>query len=296
MKKKILILGAGMSGLTIAAGLGRKFGDCCDIILVGPDSKGLLPGLFYYNTEIPGICDKEIQVDYDVVRDLRESPDSEEMFKLYQLKSRGVYDDKVKTSSLSLVGKSVKGYLPSVDLTASPNVTRCYDTVTFIDFDSKKVVTDSKVLEYDFLVVTIPLKVLMQLALKDKSKSYDLEFKSKSIPIYQSVISDDPAAPFDKIMIYYDLHENSVFYRHSSFMFNGKVTKLVSESIRPFEGFQSTIYPGKILPSNELRAYVDSVTTRYTNVGIFGRYARWDYHYTVDQSYFDAMNFVEKCL
>lgn len=62
--KKVVIIGAGVSGKIIARGLKDKYRERIKVILVGPEGSEAFPELFYFNQKIPGICEKEVQVTY----------------------------------------------------------------------------------------------------------------------------------------------------------------------------------------------------------------------------------------
>lgn len=287
--KRVVIIGAGVSGKIIARGLKDRYKDSLEVVLIGPDQSEAFPELFYFNQKVPGICEKEIQVTYDELKDPED--DGSQSWQIYQKKSRGVNSNKVSTSSLSLVGQTVTGYLPSREISFE-DISRNLSQVTNIVLDDKFVSTPTITYGYDYLISTVPLNIFMKLTDNINSRYLD-EFQKSVMPIYQSRV-DGPAKDFDSIKIYYDLHKNTVFYRHSSYFHGSEVVKLVSESIKDFDGATSVLRPGKILPSDELTRFVKNFEEAHPDIILCGRYARWEYHYTADQSYYDAIKFISK--
>lgn len=227
------------------------------------------------------------------------------------MKSRGTVDSNVKKSSLDLVGKTVTGYLLNQhQRVPMDGVIRNYLTVSHISLDTRTVSMSlpqspqdldyghhELVYDYDYLISTVPLNVLMKLVGTD-DEEYLEEFKKSSIPIYQSKVSykENDARDFTQIRIYYDLHAGSVFYRHSSYFCGEDMIKLVSESINYFNKYSTLLRPGKILPNEKLTEYVEDLSITHPELLLCGRYARWDYHYMADQSYYDAIKFMDKNL
>lgn len=285
---KVLILGAGIGGLSIAQRLSYE-DRVSEIVLIGPDSP-VQPGLFYYNKPIDHVAEKEILVKYGSI--------GEGTFEDYQRKSRGLEEvpGEIRVSSFSLINKSVKGYTSEgLILHPSEKIVREYSNAQEVDFGNRQVKVSSGKYgaiwySYDLLISTIPLSALISISrhLRFQSSKYKEEFKFS--PVYQHQ-SGELTNDYDEINVMYDLTD-SHFYRHSSYLRQGKVQYIVSESIRKFDGATSVIYPGKIVPSKCLTEFVSDLQSKYPSLLCCGRYARWDYHYTVDQSVNDALSYI----
>lgn len=289
MTKKIVVLGAGIGGMLAARGIKDKFPNF-EVTLIGPEDKNERPGLFYFNQKIPGICEREIDVTYEMVGD--------GSLQDYQIKSRGYSDSNMITSSFKNVGKTVKGYLVSKQISLT-GICRVVGNVTSINLFSKKLKVSDIPTEFsfDYLISTIPLSVFLNIFPDATMHGIDLKlFKDefKFTPVYQKIVGSKEVSDdlIDSIKVFYDL-SNSEFYRHSSYYHGDNITKMVSESIKEFSDYDSVAYPGKITPSKKLTGIVAYLEDRFSCLRICGRYARWDYHYLVDQTYFDSIKFVE---
>lgn len=291
MTKKIVVLGAGIGGMLAARGIKDKFPNF-EVTLIGPEDKNERPGLFYFNQKIPGICEREIDVTYEMV--------GEGSLQDYQVKSRGYSDSNMIISSFRNVGKTVKGYLVNKEISLE-SIQRVVGTVTSLNLFGRQVFAENfpSSFTFDYLISTIPLKVLLKIIVNASGSLSGVDLKLfedefKCTPVYQKIagfqkVSDNH---IDSIKVFYDL-SNSEFYRHSSYYHGDNITRMVSESIKEFEDYDSVAYPGKITPSKKLTGIVAYLEDRFSCLRICGRYARWDYHYLVDQTYFDSIKFVE---
>lgn len=276
---RVIVAGSGVGGKIISYGLSKEF-DNLEIVLIGEENT-VKPGLFYFNHKIPGICEKEINVTYSSV--------GEGSFLDYQKKSRGEVSKEVKTSSFDNIGKTVKGYLlnSEIDLT---HVNQISQNIDDIDLFDKKIKVGDQCLSFDYLISTMPLKVF--LSLMDSSLCDEMAREFKYMPVYQYCLGTQVRdSDIDEINVKYDLTDSN-FYRHSTYLNQGCIQYMVSESITDFDGRTSVSYPGKIIPSSKLTDCVNSIENTFDYVKLCGRYARWDYHYLVDQSYRDAINFI----
>lgn len=276
---RVIVAGAGIGGKIISYGLSKEFSNL-DVILVGEEN-AVRPGLFYFNQKIKDIAEKEIKVSYSII--------GEGSLNDYQKKSRGVVSGDVKLSSFNHIGETVNGYLLSSDIDLS-GVRRINKNIDDIDLFDRKIRVGDTCLDFDFLISTIPLKTFFQLIDSGLCEETAREFKY--LPVYQYQVGDIiNDKDINEINVKYDLTD-SQFYRHSSYLSEGEVKSIVSESITDFEGRTSVSYPGKIIPSSVLSNYVSGIESSFNYVKLCGRYARWDYHYLVDQSYYDALNFI----
>lgn len=286
MVKKVVVLGAGIGGILAARGIKDKFPEM-SVTLVGPRQDNDRPGLFYFNKKIPRIAEKEIDVEYNLV--------GEGSVVDYQLKSRGHFDHSVTKSSFNNVGKKVKGYLLSSDINLED--IECISSFSSsVDLKNQKVVCGETLLTYDLLVSTIPLSNFLNLISYSESELKALKeiFISHCCPVYQKVSGYDfvDDSQINKINVFYDLSD-SKYYRHSSYYNGSDIVKMISESIDPSCSYDKIAQPGKIVPSSTLSKLVENIESLNNNVILCGRYARWDYHYTVDQTYEDAIKFVK---
>lgn len=278
-KSTVVVLGCGIGGKIVSKGLISKYPEL-DIFLIGEESL-TSPGLFYFNKEIEGVCDKEISVDYGLL--------GEGSLEDYQKKSRGFSSKDLKISSFNLVGKSVKGYLLNSEFNLS-GVKRIKSNAVRVDLANRLVRTQNDItIRYDYLINTVPLNIFSRLI----GRTLKVEGMFEYTPVYQ-FSAGESSDDIDEIKVQYDLREDVVFYRHSTYLSKGGVVKVVSESIKDFDGRNSIMIPGKIVPSKFLTNYVNALENQFNNLKICGRYARWDYHYTVDQSYYDSVDFIEK--
>lgn len=278
-KSIVVVLGCGIGGKIISKGLKLKYPEL-EVFLIGEDSP-LSPGLFYFNKKIDNICDKEVIVNYSLL--------GEGSLEEYQRKSRGLSNSNLKVSSFNLVGQSVKGYLLNNQFSLS-GVKRVNSNASKVSLSENFVRTqDGITIKYDYLINTVPLNIFSRLI----GQFEKVEGKFEWSPVYQ-FSAGKFSNSIDEIKVQYDLREEVVFYRHSTYLSKGKVVKVVSESIKDFDGRNSVMVPGKIIPREFLTDYVNSLENQFNNLKICGRYARWDYHYTVDQSYYDSVNFIEK--
>lgn len=279
---KVVVIGSGVGGQLVSYGIKEKFSNY-DVILVGPDvSSKESAGLFYFNRKIPNICDREIRVSYDLIGD--------GTLENYQIKSKGFSDSTLTTSSFNNIGETVSGYILTKNLTRS-DITRYKDFVKFIDLNGRSIILgDDTKISYDYLISTIPLNVFINVC-NHGGRSYRSEFKYR--PVYQFTAGKVDRGRVSSIKVKYDLTD-SIFYRHSTYLDgHEEVLWMSSESIVDFANETSVMSPGKIVPSEILSKYVAEVEGRYSNVKLCGRYARWDYHYTVDQSYYDSIEFIK---
>lgn len=277
----VCVLGAGIGGKIISYGIKKKYGDSVKVVLVGEESR-VRPGLFYFNKKIPGICEKEVSVTYSKI--------GTGTLDDYQKKSRGVIDSEVKISSFDKIGKTVTGYLLNREVDLS-EIIRINENANKLVLSQKKLYTKSDEGTFDYLISTIPLKNFMSIINESLVTKYSPEFKYS--PVYQYQINEIPEdSKIKSIRVSYDTSD-SVFYRHSFYEQDKDHWSMVSESITDFENRTSVIYPGKIIPSKVLSEFVDSIEGTCDYFKFCGRYSRWDYHYTVDQSYEDAMKFLE---
>lgn len=282
----IVVLGSGLSGEVIAEGLSNKF-PRNDIYLIGESGSKDNSGLFYFNRKIPGIAEKPVEVVYESV--------GSGSFSDYQKKSRGFCDKSITTSSFDKIGKHEIGYLGKTgqgSYRTKMRFIRILSNASSINLDENKVVTVSgSVIKYDRLISTVPLNIFMDLAGYDSS---EVKGEFRSTPVYQMIAESKKEYSVKKIKVFYDLSD-SIFYRHSSYYNEDEeVVKMISESIVDFKEKNKVCIPGKIFPSSVLSSFVENIENVYKNVKLCGRYARWDYHYLVDQSYFDAIQFIEK--
>ena len=288
MSKNIVIVGAGVGGQVAARGIKDMVKDAYDVFLIGPEDNHRT-GLFYFNKKIPGICEREIPVVYDMI--------SSGSFEDYQKKSRGYSDPSMGQSFFGKIGGRSKGYLLNSDKIDMKGINRVFGTVESINPLDKKVNFDDCLsLDYDYLIVTVPLMVFMRLLTPSTiigGRDFSQEFKFS--PVYTKIRGMEvPESMIDCIRVFYDMSpaDESKFYRHSSYYSQGFIVKMISESIIDFEGKDQVAPLGKIKPSKVLTNFVSEIESNFMDIKICGRYARWEYHYTVDQTYEDVINFL----
>lgn len=133
-------------------------------------------------------------------------------------------------------------------------------TCTGIDIGRKIVWFDSKKVQYDTLISTLPLFVFLRLAGIKSS----IEFKSK--PIYVSV-EKQPTNKEQMILVYYPDQEVP-HYRRTYWQ-----NTVTTESLKPEQG-QKTTLPGKIYANGDVKELTDELNKK--SVYFQGRYARWE--------------------
>lgn len=278
--KTVVVVGAGIGGQLAARGIKDNYPDH-EVVLVGK----ICPtahGLFYFNEKIPGVAEQEIKVTYGLL--------GEGSMEDYQMKSRGEVSGDVKVSSFDKVGKVDVGYMTDGEIPLD-GIKLIEENALRIDLDTRKVQLDSsKDVYYDYLVSTVPLKAFLFLTNSTVENLID-QFKSQ--PVYEKITQSNliEDAPIDQIKVFYDLSD-SHFYRHSSYYHGDDIVRMVSETIKEFEGYDDVARPGKIIPSERLTEFVTRTEEKYGNLILCGRYARWDYHYLVSDTYRDAVEFL----
>lgn len=288
---KVVVLGSGLSGKLSVLALHRSFPEC-EVTLVGPESD--FPcGLFYFNEKIPGVAEREITVSYSKFGDCS--------WEDYQLKSRGVRLP-VSSSSKSSLYKAEKeltevGYSLNTENNELDEVnkycTRIYSFARVVDqYNNLLVCQDGTCLKYDYLISTIPLPNFLKML-----GIYFDDFKYK--PIYvrntffttysdRSKYSKNPNNILEKtsrIDIKYNCSKEDLVYRTSTYYDSfGRTTVVSEESLEEIDDFDQKLIPGKIIPTDVPEVYS-------SNIKIFGRYAKWEYHYLVTDTYRDAYEF-----
>lgn len=288
MIRRIVIAGAGAGGQVIFQRLCQIVKEDVEVYMIGPEDFRK-PGLFYFNRLVRGVAEKPIPVTYKST--------GEGTFEDYQRKSRGSVESSVTVSSFSNIGRTVVGYqqTPFTESTTNPSHLWVKRKICDIDFKNKKVLLDAEgeegqtTIDYDYLISTIPLPVLAKIA-SPLICINETDFKYS--PVYQCQVGTT-SQDVDEIDVTYDLTD-SVFYRHSSYIYRGNVQYIVSESIVDFDGRTSVLYPGKIIPDEEITRQVAKFEEENPSCILCGRYARWDYHYTVDRSVEDAEKFISE--
>lgn len=274
----ILVLGAGVGG-QIVAEISRDYDE---VKLVGPAT--VAPGgLFYINKRLPGLTTKKIDVAYT-----SDKPLSDETYKTYQIKSRGTYNPEIKVSSLDKVGTTSAGYLLR-DFDLDDIQVKC--NCKFIDLENQYILTSEsdQPLFYDYLISTIPINIFFKLAL-DLDVSADMIYSPIHLKEEEYFVEDENVS---KILVEYNVSEDTDIYRKNIYQNKEGITiKASSESIKSLNDETRVIYPGKIIPSKLLSQRVKEVEDSYTNIKLLGRYARWSYHWTLDQTYSEAKNFL----
>lgn len=315
---RVVILGAGIGGKLAAVGIKNKFPEY-EVTLVGPESKEP-SGLFYFNEKIPGIAEKEVKVSYDVssVNEGGSIFCREDVFRNYQIKSRGTYSPSAKISSFDKVGTTETGYFMDDDFDLS-DINWIKDTCDSI-FTKKNngfnsiITHKGKVCDYDKLISTIPFNILYSMIFRT-----DIVKSLKSTPVYvvEVTSSEYDYRDISKINVIYDVSEDK-FYRHSLYYNKyGTYVKISSETIiditdqddwaalalpsKANKVVKKKLSPGKIIPDeivvknpkdlSDVEVTADTVE-ELTGIRILGRYARWDYHYLVTDTYKDAISFV----
>jgi len=276
----VVILGAGIGGQVIAKALSDKH-PSLEVFLVGvKDSK--TAGLFYLNEKIEGVTDKEIDITYDKI--------GNGTIEDYEKKSRGCSIGKSVTSSFNKVGSSEKGYLISSDLSGSYlNIERNAEEV---DLVNKEVILQDKItVKYDYLISTVPLKVFLRLI------HIVPPFDFWSSPVYVTEIKkkknkDD----FDSIKVVYDTDPDTMYYRYNHYYKEGKLVKTTAESLEDSGIYTDVHYGGKIVPNEVISSYVEGLEFENPEIKLCGRFARWDYHYLISDSYKDSIKFIESRL
>lgn len=284
--KKVVILGAGLGGQLATIAIKRACPDC-EITLIGP-STGFPKGLFYFNEKIEGVAERPISIEYSKSGDCS--------WEEYQYKSRGesLSQETSSKSSLSKAEKGVKetGYLFNLNNNCLNNLesycTRIFQNCTSINFNRK--VVEYKVdgyryrceVNYDYLVSTLPYHIFRKL-----SGRLDISLESKPIYLREFRFNKfkNPLSLTEKVSVEYNCDLSDPIYRKSSYYDSeGNLLVVSEESLTKFDGARKLV-PGKILPnSNILSLETDSVK-------IYGRYAKWDYHYLVTDTYKDAYEF-----
>lgn len=288
---RVVVLGSGLSGKLSVLALHRSFPEC-EVTLVGPESN--FPyGLFYFNEKIQRVADKEITVSYSKFGDCS--------WEDYQFKSRGVRLPVSSSSKSSLYkaeeGLTETGYRLNIENNELDEVnkycTRIYSFAKVVDqYNNLLVCQDGTCLKYDYLISTIPLpKFLKMLGI------YFDDFKYK--PIYvrntffttysdRSKYSKNPNNILEKtsrIDIEYNCSKEDPVYRTSTYYDSlGRTIVVSEESLEEIDNFDQKLIPGKIIPTNVPELYSP-------NIKIFGRYAKWEYHYLVTDTYRDAYEF-----
>lgn len=279
--KNIIVIGAGVGGQLAAYGIAREF-PAYKVLLIGPKTDNP-KGLFYFNREIPGLNMRRIPVNYELI--------GEGSLDDYQVKSRGYKSNKLSTSSFNHIGKEVDGYLLESDSILLSNISQLHTSIDLIDREKSKIITtENEIISYDYLISTIPLISFIRTSeLPVIFTQLSQKFYYNPVYIRTTNYSEDQVS---KILVRYDLTD-SIFYRHSIYSNSeDEVIRTEEESIIDFEDKTTTMFPGKIVPSHTLSEYVSQVEDKYPNIKLCGRYARWDYHYTVDQTYYDSLEFI----
>lgn len=274
----VVILGAGIGGQVIAKTLSEKH-PSLEVFLVGTKDNRTT-GLFYLNEKIEGVTDKEINITYDKI--------GNGTIEDYEEKSRGCSIGKDATSSFNKVGSSEKGYLISSDLSGSyTNIKR---NAIEVDLYSKEVVLQDKIIiKYDYLISTIPLKAFMTLI------HVTPPFEFKSSPVYVTETSKSKE-DYDSIKVVYDTDPKSVYYRYNHYYNGNKLIKTTAESLKDNGIHTNVHYGGKIVPDEVISSYVEGLEFENPEIKLCGRFARWEYHYLISDSYKDSMKFIESRL
>lgn len=285
MTKRVVVLGAGIGGQLAARGIKDTYPDL-EVILIG-EVNSTTHGLFYFNERIPGVAERRVPVTYSTVGD--------GAIQDYQKKSRGEVNESVKVSSFDKIGKTEIGYLTDGNISLS-GIYNLPFMAEEIDLVSKTVNTCFVNVNYDILISTIPLPTFFKIGgFIDHNDMYKKSFKWK--PVFEKVTSNPfQSGDITEIKVFYDTDPSSVFYRHTSYYCGDQISRMVSESITDFKGYDSVLPMGKIIPSEFISECVVASERLYNNVKFCGRYARWEYHYLVSDTYKDAINFVSSYL
>ena len=294
---KVIILGEGVGGKLAAQGIASKY-PYVDVTLIGPETKAP-SGLFYFNEEVPGIAEKPVKVTYSSIGELTDNS-----FVDYQIKSRGYYDPSVKISSFDKIGKAETGYLLNTDFNLS-GVNWIKDECERVDLISKKVFVKNIGgnlraifgMSYDLLISTIPLNTFVG-SLGGSSEK--IESMMEYQPVYVKEMKVPSNKEIEEIVVHYDL-TSSPYYRHSSYYSAGReIVEMRAETIKTITDYTKKLYPGKIVKSSvkgsQIYCLADNIEKANPCIRILGRYARWDYHYLVTDTYRDALEFVKNYL
>lgn len=301
MSKRLVIVGSGNSGLICARAAKDRYPEL-EVILVGPESKEQ-DGLFYFNSPIPGIAEREVKVSYDYVGP---NISLSELKSIYQLKTRGCTSEDVSkiVSSFDKVGTSELGYRLNSGLDLKKDIIYHNTTCQWISLTNNFIViNDDLVISYDYLFVTTPYPVTARLLVEFG------EMKVKDCvcsPIYVSS-NQKEEKDFTRIIVTYNCYPDQPVYRSSQYIsdIRGVCVNSSVESTSPLSENYRKVSLGKIVNLGT-RPSCFSRTARRTfdlldlekiyPIKFLGRFARWDYHYLVNDSYNDAMKFLENNL
>lgn len=283
--KKVVILGAGLGGQLATVAIKRACPDC-EVTLIGPSTE-FPKGLFYFNDKIEGIAERPVSIEYSKLGDCS--------WEEYQYKSRGEFlsQESSNKSSLSKAEKGTKeiGYLFNLENNCLNNLesycTRVFQNCTSINFNDKIVECNvstyfREVFNYDYLISTLPCHIFCRL-----SGRSDIPLESKPIYLREFRFNKftDPLSLTEKVNVEYNCDLSNPIYRKSSYYDSeGNLLVVSEESLTKFDGARKLV-PGKILPNSN----IPNLETDF--VKIYGRYARWDYHYLVTDTYKDAYKF-----
>lgn len=274
-----VVLGAGVGGQIVAKTV--KNSDY-DVTLTGPEASDP-GGLFYLSKRIPGVSSHKVVTTYR-----SDTPVDVESSIRYQIKSRGTYDKKVKVSSLSKVGTSEEGYiLDSIDISG---VVRISQKCKFIDLDNQYILVEDsdRPIFYDRLISTIPVNEFFKLS-EDEDITSSLAYQPIHLIEEQFEVLDTKVT---SIITEYDLSSSDIYRRSWYCNKSGKTIKSSYEAIVPLPFETRIMYPGKILPSDKVLEMINDIEQKYPNVKLLGRYARWDYHWMINQTYSEAKKFI----
>ena len=276
-KPKLVVLGAGIGGRVISKYLKNKYSDKLDILLVSKECK-LPKDLFYFDSKIEGVAEREISVRYDL--------NGERDINKFIVKSKGNISDKFNenlTTSFDKVGTTEKGYLLNEDLDEVDipyNATKINTLCKWIDLDNNERIN------FDLLISTIPLPIFIKLNYNPNLSG----FRFINSDLFEKVETFSSEEDFNRIEVVYDTTD-SEFYRISHFFKDDTLIKTVSETLSENSDYVK-VSPGKISRLKEADNYIKTSETLF-NVKFCGRYARWDYHYLVTTSVKDAEDYIK---
>lgn len=319
MSKKVLaVIGAGHSGRIIARTAVDMYPEL-DVYLIGPESQGQ-EGLFYVNEKIPGIAEKPIKVEYGFIKPMYLSDlDAKES---YIRKTRGdcfnpfQVDVKSIISSIDKVGTKEVGYTFNEDLDFYKDISYINRNCTDIYLKQRSISVEDfwRPIRYDYLIVTTPYFITAKL-IRDFGKLSVKGCDCSPIYVSSGIKDKEGFSPtFNKIRVTYDCDPQSHIYRRNEYVsdsdpdFHVSWNVLEAMSLPKFDDKReySEVKLGKIKnPGKRPKVLIEELNQKEFDlidleekcpIKFLGRFARWDYHYLVTDSYKDGMNFLNKNL
>lgn len=252
--KKILILGAGLSG-RIAKYI---FGDSA--ILLGKLQENIQPFFYVHEFLDKKLTHEKVKISKSIIGLKRDKKNLQELEKAYLAKT-----GRVGAKKTSFREENINGWLLDETVLPKPDV---QGWVRSVDLDGKKVWLSEKVFQsFDVLINTVPLPKFLELAGLTTPKGRFKHFRIglKQMPCYKC----------EKILV--DFFPKQATHYRSTIWKGKEVLEFSEASMGKKFGrmeFGQILDPGKILP--EFLVGVQLVGLETFNVYCLGRYACWE--------------------